>query len=499
MTVIRKATRSLIWLFAETWLTLVWGIIQMAIMARLLGPDVFGLLALAGACLGVGSIFLSDALTEGLQQFDELRDGHSNAAFWLNTCLSISFVILICLLAGPLAALFKTPIIAQVLPVMAVIGLIGMLSDVPEALLERDLEHQKLVILDNVIGVPTSLLTIGLALYGFGIWSIVLGGAVATLASTIALFWVTKWRPGLSFSRQDWRDVTQFARDTIALKCLAYADDALPRFTIMYFLGERALGLYSIALNLAGQFSGLLMGPLSEVAMAVVARLQNDLAQVKKTLSDVYALTTFIMYPAVIGAALLAPLVTPLLLGPQWSGIEVPLIIALLIGLRHATGDFNIAILRGLGDTRSPLISLAVGIVIFAVFIPFALPFGLIGLISLVAIRVFATWPLTAWFVKRRCGYPVILQFTIGWRSLAAALIMAACVIAVMQTAWLTAWPVWAQLIAFTTLGIAIYSSLYVTLWPKRLRGGLSQLVEAIRGDEDPDDDAKLELSPAAL
>ena len=168
-------------------------------------------------------------------------------------------------------------------------------------------------------------------------------------------------------------------------------------------------------------------------------------------------------------------------------------------GLRHATGDFNIAILRGLGDTRSPLISLAAGVVIFAIFIPLALPFGLIGLIALVALRVFATWPLTAWLVKRRCGYPIILQFTIGWRSLFASVVMAIGVTAVMQSAWLIAWPIWAQLLAFSTVGIAIYSFLYVTLWPERLRGGVSQLVEAIRGDEDPDDESKLELSPAAL
>ncbi|MEO1305787.1 MAG: oligosaccharide flippase family protein [Pseudomonadota bacterium] len=489
MSIVRKATKSILWMFADSWLSLVWAIVYMAIMARLLGPDVFGIMALAGACLGIAGIFLSDTLTEGLKQFDDLYEEHENAAFWINTSLSLFFAIAVIVLAAPIAEVLNSEILAQILPAMALISLIGTLSDVPEALLERDLEHKKLVILEAVIDVPTSFLAIALALLGFGIWSLIISAALSTLVSSIALFWLAKWTPGLRLSRQHASEVITFARDTFLTRSLDYVDSALPTFALGYFVGERALGLYSIAMNLAAQFSGLIMGPLSEIAMSVIARLQNSLDQIRKLLDDVFQVTTFVMYPAIIGACLIAPLAAPLVFGDKWAGIELPLIIALLLGLRHATGDFNIAILRGLGDTRSPLIILSIGVVFLAALLPIAVQFGLIGVMVLVALRVFATWPLSAWFVERRSGYPARNQFTIGWRALICALVMASVVLAAMSTSIVASWPAIFQIATMTLLGVIMYLSLFVLLWPQRLRGGIAQLKVAIVGSDGEDED----------
>ena len=480
MSVIRKATQSLVWMFADSWLSLIWGVAYMAIMARILGPDVFGIMALAGACLGIVGIFVSDTLTEGLKQFDTLHRGHENAAFWLNTGLSFAFAVLVCLIASPLATYLGSDILAQILPIMAVISFIATISDVPEALLERHLEHKKIVILETIIDLPTTLLAICLALLGFGIWSLIISSAISTLISTIALFWLAKWKPGIEMSRQHVRDTTQFARDTFFTKVLEFLDGAIPVFALGYFVGERALGLYSIAMNLASQFSGLLMGPLSEIAMTVVARLQNSLDQIRKLLDDVFQVTTFVMYPAIIGACLIAPLAASWMLGDKWAGIEIPLIIALLLGLRHATGDFNIAILRGLGDTRSPLIILGVGVLILLILLPFALPFGLTGVMVLVAVRIFATWPLSAWFLERRADYPAHRQFTVGWRALICALVMAGAVLSALSIQLIVSASAIIQMAIAITLGVLVYLSLYILVWPQRLREGVSALKSQI-------------------
>ena len=487
--VLRKATQSVIWLFADSWLSLIWGIIYVGLMARLLGPEVYGVMALAAACLGVGAVFLGDTLTEGLQQFEKLDAGHSNVAFWLNLGLNVSYAAIVILIAGPVGRLFGSELLTQILPVLALISLFGSICDVPEALLERDLEHKKLVILEAITDIPISLLAIGLAFLGFGVWALIIPAGVTTFIWTIAIVWITKWRPTLSVSKHHWRDVISFARDTFFTKCLGYLDGALPTIALGYFLGERALGLYSIAMNVAGQLSGLLMGPLSEIAMTVVARLQSDLKQVRKLLNDVFHLTTFVMYPAIIGACLVVPLIVPLVLGDQWLGIELPLVIALLLGLRHATGDFNIAILRGLGDTRSPLISLSAGVLILAVFLPVAAGYGVVGVVSLVALRVFATWPLSAWFVQRRSGYPALAQFTTGWRAAICSLAMAGCVLAFLSVPVISNFPALLQLGLAIGLGVAAYLALYGLIWTARLRAGLNELKAVMFGSPESFDD----------
>lgn len=484
MSIARRALRSAVWMFADDWLNLVWGIVSMAVLARLLGPEVFGILAMAGVSLGLGAVFLGDTITEGLIQFEELEEGHSNIAFWLNTSLGAAFALAIVGVAEPLSWAFDAPILADILPIMAAIGWVGSLGDVPEALLERELEHKKLVIMENAIGVPCSILTIILAVLGYGIWSVIISAAVSSVLSVIGLFWMARWRPGVTRSDQALRDVTRFGRDTLALKCLGYLDDAVPRLALAVFLGDRALGLYSIAMSLAGNVSGLIMGPLSGLAMSVVARLQTDLATIRLLLDDVFKLTTFVMYPAILGACMAAPLAAPLLLGDGWSGVEIPLIIALLVGLRHATGEFNISILRGLGDTISPIYSLLAGIGLMLVCLPIAVPLGLTGIAGLVALRVFATWPLTAWFVQRRSGYPMWNQFVLGWRALLASVIMVCSIALIFNLQLVEALSSPVKLGLMIAIGIAIYSSLFAILWPNQLRQGRARLIAMAREEE---------------
>ena len=499
MSIAQRATRSVLWMFAESWLGLAWGAFSLAILANILGPEVFGTLAIAHMVLGVGGIFLGSALTAALRQFEELKPGHSNAAFWISMGMCAAFTLIVVLIAEPLALAFDMPILAQLVPVIALTSLIGQLAEVPEALLERELEHKKLVILDNVIGLPCSVLGIVLAVMGFGVWSLVWSGVLTTVAATVAVFWVTKWSPSFAMSREDVKDILTFGRDTVFLRVLGFFDDFLPKLFVGYMLGERALGLYSMALNLSGQLSGLLMGPLSAIAMEVVARLQRDLSQLRTLLREVFSLTTFVMYPAILGACFVAPFATLMIFGEQWRGIEVPLVIALLIGLRHATGDFNVAILRGLGETKAPLLSLGVGVIVFLLALPIGVQFGLIGVMAVVALRVFATWPLSAWFVERRSGFPLIEQFTIGWRPLICALAMSMCLFGLMQQPFFITLPNAGKISLLIGVGIAVYSLLFAMFWRRRLLDGLSQFRRALRlqDAEDGVPVAALEQAPA--
>lgn len=485
MSVARRALRSAIWMFAESWIGLIWGFVSLAILARVLGPEVFGVMAIAGIFLGIGGIFLGDTLTQGLCQFEKLEKGHCNAAFWLNLSLGTLFVLVLCAIAAPLAAFFDVPVLAQLLPAMAIISWLGSLSDVPEAILERELEHCKIIMIDTAISFPCSILTILLAINGYGVWSFVISSGLATALITIALFWKTNWRPSFEVNQETLSDIFAFARDTGLLVILDQIESALPRLAIGYFLGERALGLYSMAMNLAGQLSGLIMGPLSELAMVVVARLQTQTEQLQKMLSQVFNLTTFIMYPAMLGACFVAPVAAPIVLGEKWSGVEIPLVIALLVGLRHATGDFNISILRGLGDTKTPLYSLGIGILILAALLPVGLQFGLAGVMAVVAIRIFATWPLSAWFVEKRSDYPMRTQFTIGWRALVSAMLMTLTLFAFTSSQLAANWPPIGQIACLVALGSTVYSSLYAMVWPNRLRAGLTQLRSAFQDTSD--------------
>ena len=429
MSPITRAIKSAFWLFAESWLSAVFSILSFAILARLLGPEVFGTMALAGVIFGATAIFVGSALTESLEQREEIDQSHIDTIFWLNSGLCLIFAILITLLAGVFGGLLNSTSLAVVLPALSLTAFISGLGAIPQALLERDLSHDKLVKLNMLSGSLATTTAIVLAWFGFGVWSLVFSALIGASIGTVGAWYLTQWRPTLLVSRAAFDDLFEFNRDTIATNVLGYVDSAFPRILLSIVGGERALGLLDIAFKFSGMVSELLMGPFNELAMNVVARLQSSRKAVADLLDRVFIMMTALIYPATLGLCAIAPILVPFILGSEWSGAVLPVQIALLMGIRDATGDFNFAILRGMGDTRSPLVILAIGILIMVAFAPLFAPYGATGICALIALRVFSTWPISAYRVQNVCGFPALKQFTIGWRALLSAMISAGSVI----------------------------------------------------------------------
>jgi polysaccharide transporter, PST family len=432
-TVIRLAMRNIVWMFAHSWGSAIFGLVSFAIMARILGPEPYGIMALAALVFGVVGIFVGAPLTESLQQREEITDAQLDTTFWLNSGLTIVFAVAITLLAGPLALIVGAPAVAEVLPAISLIMVFGSVEAVPGALLQRRLENEKLVWIDTAAEVLSTAVALVLALMGFGVWALVASMAVASLISAAGTVYAAKWRPGFAVTADAFRELFAFNRDTVVTYLLGYFDDAIPRVLLSHVAGERAVGLLSMAGTVAGTLTDLMMGPFNDIAMNVVARLQSSRKMVHDLLDRVFAMTTAAIYPATLGLAVVAPLLIPLLVGNEWVAAVLPLQIFLILGIRDATGTFNIAILRGVGDSRSPLLILTIGILLLVVMAPFLLPYGVSGIAALVTLRTFLTWPLSAALVQRAAGYPALHQLTVGWQALLSAFGMTGAVILVQK------------------------------------------------------------------
>ncbi|CAN0545488.1 unnamed protein product, partial [Laminaria digitata] len=132
--IIRRAMRNLVWMFAHSWGSAIFGLVSFAIMARILGPEPYGIMALASLIFGLVGIFVGPPLTESLQQREDLSDAHLDTTFWLNSGLTVLFSIIIALLAKPLANLIGAPAVADVLPALSLLMVLGSVEGVPGAL-----------------------------------------------------------------------------------------------------------------------------------------------------------------------------------------------------------------------------------------------------------------------------------------------------------------------------------------------------------------------------
>ncbi|KCZ55742.1 hypothetical protein HY29_10260 [Hyphomonas beringensis] len=457
--VIKRAVRSAIWMFADTWGSALFGLVSFTLMARFLGPDPYGVMALAALIFGVVGIFVGAPLTESIQQREEVSPDHLDTTFWLNSGLTVLFAIPIVVFAGPLSVLVSSEQVGEILPALSLVMVIGSISAVPGALLERNLHQHKVVMLGAGAGMIATLVALFLAWAGFGVWALVANMAISTMIMTVGSFWLSGWRPGFRISRQAFLDLFAFNTDTILTYLIGYVDNAIPRFLLSIIGGERAVGLLSIAHTISGMLTGMLMGPFNEIAMNVIARLQSDRRMLRDLLDRVFTLTTTLLYPSTLGLAAIVPFLVPLMFGEEWQGAVLPLQILLVLGIRDATGTFNISILRGVGDTRSPILILSVGTLLLAALAPVLMPYGVAGIAAMIALRTFLTWPLSATLVERAAGYPARHQFLVGWRSLLCSLVMFASVM-LLPIVLPADWPAAAIIAVMVTAGVAIYAGL---------------------------------------
>ncbi|MEO1405798.1 MAG: oligosaccharide flippase family protein, partial [Pseudomonadota bacterium] len=290
MNVIARSVRSTAWIVADSWISAALGAISYLFLIRILGPEIFGTIAIAGLFFGAVGTFVGSALTESIQQREEVEAGHLNMTFWLNSSLCFVLAGLIAAAAVPIGAFFGSEALTKVIPALALAALISSFGALPRALLERKLQHDKLAALNALAGIPATVVALGMAWSGFGVWSLVGSILTGTCLGTLGVWLMVDWRPGLAMERRHFADLSDFNRNTVLTNALGYADDAIPRFTLAIVAGERAVGLFDLAIQISSTLSSAIMGPIGEVAMNTIARLQSREEHVRELLHRVFTL-----------------------------------------------------------------------------------------------------------------------------------------------------------------------------------------------------------------
>jgi PST family polysaccharide transporter/lipopolysaccharide exporter len=185
-------------------------------------------------------------------------------------------------------------------------------------------------------------------------------------------------------------------------------------------------------------------------------------------------------YPAFIGAIILVPDLAQLV-GPEWLPAVPATQILLLVGLRTATGMFNIPILRGVGRSGWPLLLLGSGLALNLLLVPLGAQYGVAGVACAVLLRTLATWPLGCWMVAQATGLPIRTQVVTGLPSLAAVLPMA-----LLTAGLLTLLPGMASLprmVSAASFGAIVYAGL-LAIAARSARKALAPAVRSLlRGD----------------
>jgi PST family polysaccharide transporter len=309
-------------------------VVTTAILARLLAPEDFGIIAITTVLVGFFSLVNAYGINASVIRRPDLDDTIVSTYFWLAVMLGTTATLVLMALSGLLASSFGQASTAPFVAAMAPVLLFNLVRSVPLAILSRRLRFGPVAgvaVIDFVVyaGIAIALA----ATTDIGAWSVIIGRVLGAAASLIAAFAFSRWRPLATFR---WSAVIQDI--TFNLGVLANAVIGFLARNIDYWivgrLGVRALGVYYIAYVLPNVLKRRLALAGTEVMFPILSRITDERERFGRAFLDATRFITIAGFPMMFGLAAVADAVVRLLFGSAYlDAIEPMSILAVASGV----------------------------------------------------------------------------------------------------------------------------------------------------------------------
>lgn len=358
------------------------------VLARILIPEDFGLVAMVVALTGFGSIFVDLGTRDAVAQRKSVREGEVSALFWITLGMGTACTAGVLAAAPFIASFYDEPRLEHIAMALSLTFVIPALYYQQYALMRRALLFKKLAVIDIVCNALATVVAIVLAYRGYGYWALVLKPIFNAAFTAIAVWLSCGWYPGRPTFTSSVRELLKFGLNIIGFAMTDYVARSADRVALGSTVGPKELGYYQNALVVYDNPLALVL-PLHNVAVSSLSKLSADLAELKRAWSTALSSLT---YFAALAFALLAatgPDLVVLLLGSKWVEAGAILSVLALRGPAHVvertSGWLHVAAGRADRWRRWGFINCSV--VLVALFC--GLPYGVLGVAAAYSISAY--------------------------------------------------------------------------------------------------------------
>ena len=289
------------------------------VLARLLTPKDFGLVAMVTTFSLLLSNFGINGITEAIIQQEELDDTLASNLYWINLGSGMLLSGGFAAAGSMLAKFYAEPLVETVAHVVAISISLTSVSVVHLALLKRAMRFSNLARNDVVAKIVSVTISIALGCAGWGYWALVAGVCALPFSTSIGAFILCRWMPTRFRRTAATGAMTKFAMYTYGRFSLNYFARNADNLLVGWRFGAPALGFYKKAYDLFSLSASQLVSSISVVAVAALSRARNDSAQFRKCLLGAMAVITFVGMWIAVDMTLIGADLISVLLGPGWT------------------------------------------------------------------------------------------------------------------------------------------------------------------------------------
>jgi O-antigen/teichoic acid export membrane protein len=426
-----QTVRGAFWTLVDAAGGQVFSLIAFLVLARLLEPEDYGVIALATSILAIPSILLNEGLGDSLIQRNEWDDAHVNAAFWANLALAAVFVVAAEAGAQALARLTGEPLVAPTIRWLAPCLFATAATSIAANIYRRRFNYSTSALRTFVATVSGALVGISMAVLGFGIWSLVGSQIVQQTVGLLVMWLGLGWRPKIGFSRDAFGDLYHFSSRVMMGNAVRFATEKLDSVIVGSALGPLALGYYYMAQRLLTTINFVTISLADNVMLPALSRMQHDKGRLAEAFMSMIVAAAMLWVPFVAGLGLVTPHLVPLFFGHKWDP-AVPVIMIVCITavsqvLSRTTSQALLAVGRPTVNVVLNMIQFAIMVASFLV----GVQFGIVGAAAAYTTMSIAIVPFHLWALRRSVDVPIgrlLLEYA---PVVEAALIMSGAVLVV--------------------------------------------------------------------
>ncbi|MGZ4852783.1 MAG: MOP flippase family protein [Halobacteriota archaeon] len=320
-----KTVRGIGWSATSQVARLLMQILISAILARLLTPNDFGLIAMIVVFSNFVAIFSNLGLSSAIVQRKELPEGALSSIFWIGLGVGALLTIALAASAPLIAAFYAEPRLTPLIVFISTTFFISSFGLVPNALLTKEMRFKAISLISIGTVAIAGPIAVLLAFAGYGVWSLA-WNTVLLSASSVVLTWIYyRWIPHVSLEVHKVKGLLGFGMNLTGTSLVGYFQSNLDNLLIGKFLGPAALGFYNLAYN-------LLLFPLLNVSDVIgrvmfpaLSAIQHDAQTVREAYVVANRYIAAVSFPMMTGMIILAPELIVVVFGPKWVA-AIPLV-----------------------------------------------------------------------------------------------------------------------------------------------------------------------------
>ena len=324
------------------------------VMARLVEPKDFGIIAMCSVFTGVSALLVDFGTSDAIirQKEKKLSSGFLSSIFWLNTLIGILFMLVIVLVSGWIAELYGYEIIEPIITVLSITVAFSAMASVPTAIVIHGLDFKR-VFFQKLFSLSVSgFVGIAMALNGYGVWSLAAYQFVYVISASLIIWYLSSWMPSLLFEAKHIKDIFNFSYYLSLSKIMNYFTKKGDLFLIGKYVDAESLGIYSKGYQITVKIIKSINDVVIKVMYPSMSKIQDDKDMVSNVYMSVFQVSLSLYSIVFLIGYMYSAEIVLLLLGEQWIDVASLVPVFLLLSLFLGVASVSSHSLKALGYTK---------------------------------------------------------------------------------------------------------------------------------------------------